>query len=310
MARGIEGRDIFETDQDREAFLSILGSGLQRTGFACYAWALMKNHYHLVLFSTEQHLSTLMRPLNARYAQSFSKAHNRRGYLFQDRYKSIVTQDQRYVQELIRYVHANPLRAGICASIDELDQFQWTGHSVIMGRRNAPFQAIGPVLRRFGKTIDDGRRGYREFIATASDTPDDELTIFRQGNSDRQRGEPSSYVIGDHAFALEVIAKDQSLRLRLARHKLEHCTITDLALRFAAVAGIGIDVLCRRARKKHNANLRKLFAYVCHNEYGFTVVEIARFLGCTHSPMSLAARHGEEIAKNDQYAKILMALRP
>lgn len=137
MARGIEGQDIFATDGDRLRFLSFLAKGLKRTGFACYAWALMKNHYHLVLRSSEQHLSNLMRPLNSAYAQSFSRAHKRRGYLFQDRFKSIVTQDQGYVEELIRYVHANPLRAGICKSPKELERYPWTGHAVLMGRRKA-----------------------------------------------------------------------------------------------------------------------------------------------------------------------------
>lgn len=130
LARGIEGLDIFTSDNDREKFLQILSTGLKRTGYACYAWALMKNHYHLVLRSGRIHLSELIRGLNAANAYYFSRTHNRRGYLFQDRYKSMVTQDQGYVEELLRYVHANTLRAGVCKSLKELASYPWTGRAI------------------------------------------------------------------------------------------------------------------------------------------------------------------------------------
>ena len=81
MTRGIEGRDIFDTDEDRERFLGPLSAGLNRTGYCCYAWAPMQNHYHLVPRSSDVHLSALMGPLNAAYAQGFSNAHSRTGYL-------------------------------------------------------------------------------------------------------------------------------------------------------------------------------------------------------------------------------------
>jgi len=310
MARGIEGRDIFATDEDRERFLGLLSTGLARTGYACYAWALMRNHYHLVLRSSDVHLSALMRPLNAAYAQGFSKAHSRTGYLFQGRYKSVVTQDQGYVEQLVRYVHANPLRVGVCKTLTDLANYRWTGHAVLMGTREAAFQDTWPVLRRFGRTVADGRKGYAEFIAEAVNQSSESLSVLRKGNTDRDGRTPGSYVIGDPEFVRSVIAKERENRLRIARHQLERLSIEDLAAKFAAAAGITPEDLLRRARGNYRAAARKVFAYVCCREYGFTIVDVARYLGHTHSPMSLAVRQGGQLWASPDFAEVQMALRP
>ena len=134
MARGIEGRPIFKSDEDRLKFLSLLAHGIAKSGFKCYAWVLMENHYHLLLRANEMPLSSFMRPLNSRYAHWFRKKSQSRGYLFQDRFKSIATQDQGYIEQLVRYIHLNPLRAGICRTIAELDRYPWSGHSALVGK--------------------------------------------------------------------------------------------------------------------------------------------------------------------------------
>ncbi|MBD3343819.1 MAG: transposase, partial [Chitinivibrionales bacterium] len=165
MARGLDGMDIFADDSDRRVFCNLLGRYIGQSGTKCYGWSLLKNHYHLVLRTSDQPLAILMKPLNARYAMYFNKRHKRRGYLFQDRFKSIATQEQRYIQELIRYVHLNPIRAGICNDLKELDRYTWCGHSALMGTQACAFQDIWPVLRRFGKSAQTARIAYSEYLA-------------------------------------------------------------------------------------------------------------------------------------------------
>jgi len=312
MASGIEGQQIFRSDGDRKKFLDLLSAALRRTGYACYGWSLMGSHYHLVVRSSEQHLSKLMRGLNAGYAQYFSKTYHRRGYVFQDRYKSLVTQDQGYVEELIRYVHTNPLRAGVCRSVEELSTYPWTGHAVLMGNRTAEFQDTWPVLHKFGSTVASGRKGYLAFIAQAGRS-EDELPVYsliRKGNTDRDRRTPGAYVIGDPEFVKRVLAKDHARRAEISRFRLEGLSIEDVASKIAAAGRIAPKDLLRRGRANRRAAMRKIFAYACHCLYGYPIVDIARYLGCAHSPMSLAVRQGEELAKEKQYANILMALRP
>jgi REP element-mobilizing transposase RayT len=138
-------------DGDRDVFCGLLRTYLKQFGYQCLAWSLLSNHYHLVLRASDRALGELMKPLNSRYARWYGKKYGRRGYLFQDRYKSIVTSDQKYVEELVRYVHLNPIRAGICPAMDSLDGYRWCGHSALMGKQRCGFQDTAQVLRRFGK---------------------------------------------------------------------------------------------------------------------------------------------------------------
>jgi putative transposase len=139
MARGIERKEIFKDDQDRQSFLERLAVILEKTQTQCYAWALIPNHFHLLLRTGLTPLSKVMRRLMTGYAVTFNKRHKRSGHLFQNRYKSIVCEEDQYLLELIRYIHLNPLRADLVKDLKELDKYPWTGHSTILGKRKNPF---------------------------------------------------------------------------------------------------------------------------------------------------------------------------
>ncbi|MEA3385292.1 MAG: transposase [Thermodesulfobacteriota bacterium] len=205
MARGIERREIFKDDQDRQSFLERLAVILEETQTQCYAWALIPNHFHLLLRTGLTPLSKVMRRLMTGYAVTFNKRHKRSGHLFQNRYKSVVCEEDPYLLELIRYIHLNPLRAGLVKDLKELDKYPWTGHSAIMGKRKnslAPCPSpknrftplncsegapkgiqLGPekpekylvektiedVLLQFGDKLREARRRYRQFVKSGVD---------------------------------------------------------------------------------------------------------------------------------------------
>jgi len=112
IIRGIERRKIFRDNRDRENLLEWLGKLLPGTKTGCYAWTFLPNHAYFLLRTGEVPLATLMRRLLTGYAVSFNRRHKRHGHLPQNRYKSIVCQEETYLQELVRYIHLNPLRAG------------------------------------------------------------------------------------------------------------------------------------------------------------------------------------------------------
>ena len=132
MARGLDGMTIFRDDEDRGYFLKQLSDNLTRNGFQCYAWVLLGNHYHLLVRTSDKPLAAFMRRLNSVYAAYINRKYHRKGYLFQDRYKSIATQDQRYIEEIVRYIHLNPVRARVCRSLKELDTYPWSGHAAVV----------------------------------------------------------------------------------------------------------------------------------------------------------------------------------
>ena len=113
----------------------------------------MANHVHLLLFSGVQGISQFMGRLLTAYALYFNRRHQRRGHLFQDRYKSIVCEEEAYLLgSLVRYIHLNPMRAGLVKGLGELNRYRWSGHSFLIGRYRNSWQAKEYVLRQF-----DGR---------------------------------------------------------------------------------------------------------------------------------------------------------
>ncbi len=138
MARGIERREIFRDDTDRRSFLDRLAVILDETQTQCYAWALIPNHFHLLLRTTLTPLPTVMRRLMTGYAITFNKRHRRAGHLFQNRYKSVVCEEDNYLLELTRYIHLNPLRAELVKDLKDLDKYPWSGHSSIIGKCENP----------------------------------------------------------------------------------------------------------------------------------------------------------------------------
>jgi len=125
IIRGIERKKIFWEDADRADFLVRLEALLPDTRTACYAWALMGNHAHLLLRSGTIGVAGLMQRLLTGYAVSFNRRHHRHGQLFQNRYKSIICQEDAYLKELVRYIHLNPLRAGIVQDLSALEKYQY-----------------------------------------------------------------------------------------------------------------------------------------------------------------------------------------
>jgi len=127
MGRGIDGVTIFRNKKDREDFFERLAGLCRADALSVYAWALMSNHFHLLLRTGNQLLSNSMRKLLTGYVVNYNRRHKRYGHLFQNRYKSILCEDDPYLLELTRYIHLNPLRAQIVKNVKELNRYQWCG---------------------------------------------------------------------------------------------------------------------------------------------------------------------------------------
>ena len=154
MLRGMDRSAIFADQEDRRTFLRRLGENLLEGGCAVYAWVLMNNHAHLLFKSGRLGISGIMRRLLTGYAQYYNRRHSRTGHLFENRYKSILCEEDAYLLALVRYIHLNPIRAKVVATLIELDRYPWSGHRAIMGKAQFPWMDTEYVLVNQGESGD------------------------------------------------------------------------------------------------------------------------------------------------------------
>jgi REP element-mobilizing transposase RayT len=169
MGRGIERTKIFRNKKDREDFLIRLAALCEAGFLIVYAWVLMSNHFHILARTGRQSLSQNMRKLLTGYVVNFNRRHKRSGHLFQNRYKSIVCEDDPYLLELTRYIHLNPLRVGMVEDLDKLNFYPWSGHSVLMGEVVRNWQDSESILDCFGSEQEQSRTAYENFVRDGID---------------------------------------------------------------------------------------------------------------------------------------------
>ena len=310
IGRGIEQRAIFFDNADRDDFISRLASVAERGAMDVYAWALLPNHFHLLCKTKHQPLSINMHRLLTGYVVNFNKRRQRHGHLFQNRFKSIVCQEDRYLKELIRYIHLNPLRAGLVNDLDRLAAFPYGGHSAVTGKIQRAWQDTGRVLSLFGRRPRNARRAYEKFVAAgASMGRKPELVgggLVRSlgGWSEvlalRQRGERSACdqrILGDSDFVNQVVDQmEERLRqnLRLAETKPE---IGRVCRHVCDAYEVSAGELCSGSRRRQVVAARGTMAWIAVREFGYSGADVARYLGVSTSCVTraVAAEHQPDI---------------
>jgi REP element-mobilizing transposase RayT len=301
IVRGVEKRDIFVDDRDRDSFLRNFSELLEETGTDCLAWVLIPNHVHLLLRPNRRKLAFLMRRLLTRHAITFNLRHQRSGHLFQNRYKSIVCEEDLYLLELVRYIHLNPIRAGLLKEMNELDDYAWSGHSVLMGNRKLSGQKTHEVLAYFGKPLKEARCLYRKFVMDGiSQGRREELVGGGLRRSMELAGLPGEQayderVLGSGGF-VEQLRQEKELSDRLPVLMAPH----ELVKRIAHFFGIEPEVLKQRNRSKPFTDVRGIISYFAVREMGHNGEEVGRLLNISRSAVSLAAGRGEDLIKNDE----------
>lgn len=196
-ARGNERRDIYKSGADRERFLGYLASATERYGAAIHVWCLMSNHYHLLMETPAGNLSQIMRHINGAYTNYFNARRKRAGHLFQGRYKAVLVDRDAYALELSRYIHLNPVRAGISQRPED---YVWSSYRNFIGQQAAPgWLCRGEILGYFG---GDERR-YRTFVEDGlehgvSSPLDEMLASTILGRSEFVREVEETHLSGKH----------------------------------------------------------------------------------------------------------------
>ncbi|BBO91405.1 transposase [Desulfosarcina ovata] len=164
IIRGIERKNIFRDTTDKQNLVDRLDQLVPQTQTRCYAWVLLSNHAHFLFRSGPDGLVSLMQRLLTGYAVSFNRRHKRHGQLFQNRYKSIICQEDAYLLELVRYIHLNPLRAGMVEDFRALTDYPFSGHRLLVGADDCSWQDGAYVLGCFGKKVAKARKAYLDYV--------------------------------------------------------------------------------------------------------------------------------------------------
>jgi putative transposase len=315
IIRGIDRTNIFKDNKDRDNFIERLSELLYKTKTACYAWALLPNHAHFLIRSGPVGLSALMRRLLTGYAVFFNRRHKRRGHLFQNRYKSIVCQEEVYFNELIRYIHLNPLRAKIVSEVRELSKYPYCGHGVLIGKTKRDWQDAKYVLSYFGKNVREARRAYLAYVrAGVGQGRRPELVgggLIRSlgGWEEVKRGrlnretpiKGDERILGQSDFVMEILAEaneeyDRRYELQGLGYDLEQ-----VAEKVASIYQIDPSHIFSRSQQRIRVEARSLFSYWAARQLGIPLTEIAKNLRMSATGVGYAVQRGEVIAEENNY---------
>jgi putative transposase len=309
IVRGIERRNIFFDDVDRNNFLTRLSAILSDTRTQCFAWALIPNHVHLLLRTGAEPISTVMRRLLTGYAVSINRRYQRHGHLFQNRYKSILCEEDPYLLELVRYIHLNPLRAQLLEDLNQLDNYPYSGHSALMGKSDRPWQNVDCVIRLFGETRSTAIRGYREFVAKGVATGSRPYLVggglvrsaggwsaVKMLRKEETRMKADERILGNGNFVETVLKNaDENLERKYALQSNNY-DFNWLIEQVASSLNMRPNDVIAPGRYKNVVKARSVLCYWGIRELGMSAVELAKRLRLSQATISQSAMRGRQIA--------------
>jgi len=318
IIRGIERTVIFRDDQDRESFLDRLGEILMESSTPCYAWSLLSNHAHFLFRTGRIPLARVMRRLLTGYAVSFNRRHFRHGHLFQNRYKSILCEEDAYLKELVRYIHLNPLRAGLVEDLKELGSYPNSGHSVLMSKKKRGWQDRDYVLRYFGKGEREAKNSYLSFVSEgvgAGRRPElvggglvrcvggwKGLKELRD-SGERVRGDER--ILGGSEFVERVLRESNEEWERKSLLRQRGVDLNRLLDRVADHFGVGIEDLKSVSKIPAIANARTVLCYLGVRKLGLTSASIAKELGMSPSAVSKAIQRAPKLLEHGEIEALM-----
>jgi putative transposase len=256
IARGNHQQPTFLNDRDYEAYLERVARYRERYGVTLYAYCLMPNHIHLLLQTSDAPLAKFMQGLQQSYTQRFNRVHGAVGHLFQGRYRAIICETDEYLITLVRYIHLNPVRAGL---VDHPELYVYSGHRVYLNGDGTELIDPGPVLRMLG-----GRAAYQRFV----------LGGIGAGHEERYYRVEDQPFLGTRCFAQEIRHRAAQPSGPSPRKPL------DVALeQLARQIQLDLETL-KGPDRSHSLSMARAFvSFVLVRRLGYRVVDVAALLG-------------------------------
>ena len=267
-AHAVAGQDMFPADGDRHKFLALLADLHQRWGIVFHGYCLMSNHYHLEVETPDGALSGPMKSLNYRYASYLNWRLDRRGHLFDGRFKSVIVDADTYLHQVSRYIHLNPVRAGI---VSHPADYPWSSYRAFVGLATPPpWLATDLTLARFGHTEPQQRQAYRGFVGTGDESLEDPLTHAVRGS-----------VLGSQQFTEAMLgalsADSAGPRIPRLDGAAPSTCLNAICQAVAAEYGVDADVITRKGLC--GVEPRQVAIYIGARRCGHRLADVGAYFG-------------------------------
>ncbi len=252
-----------------------------------------------------------MRRLLTGYAVSYNRRHRRSGHLFQNRFKSILCQEDLYLKELVAYIHLNSLRAGIVADLKKLAKYPYGGHSVLMGEQKRDFQDTDYVLRLFGDKAADARRGYLQYVRKRVDLgrrPDlvgggllrssGGWGVLKAMSKARIHLKGDERILGESDFVKEVLAGQKERFERRYWLKAQGYNIDRVVEKAAEIFEMEPAEVRKPGNQPKRVKARSLACYWAVRELGMSGTSVSKLLGIGQPAVSRAVVRGEKLVED------------
>jgi len=291
ILRGNAGQDIFFRDKDRLRFCFFIEEGRERFNYLIHAFCLMRNHVHLVLQVGEISISRILQNLSQRYTVWVNRQKGRTGHLFQGRYKAILIDADRYLLALVRYIHLNPIRAGI-ARVPE--DYHWSSHKAYLGREQLPWLTTSTVLSQLSTKPSVARRRFQDFV----------LEGIKEGRrEDLYKGVVDARILGDESFTDEVLI---TTRQTVGRRS----TLDEVLKAVSEIYSVQVEEILALGKQRRASEARAVVCWFVREASHLSLTELSRRTNREISSLSqLAIRLIERSKANTDLAKQMVKLK-
>jgi len=282
IVRGNAQQNIFFDNEDRTRFYFLLQEGVERYRHRIHAFCLMTNHFHLALQSGDVHLSSVMQNLSFRYTAWINRRYARSGHLFQGRFKAVLVDADMYLLELVRYIHLNPIRAGL---VSDPGEYPWSSHTAYCHVESIPWLTTEWVLSQFSEMKKQAINGYRTFLMDGM--KEGHRVEFHRGTGEDSR------VFGNDTFIEKVLG-------RAERNVRRILTLEELIDHVCRRYEIDKSALKEPGKDRRMSEVRGMIAWFLLETGCGTLTELSKKTKRDISSLSSAARRLQQRAKSDR----------
>lgn len=284
IARGNQQQNIFLDEADYRRYLDLLDGYRKRYAFTLYAYVLMTNHVHLLIEQGETPLAKAMQGLGQSYTGYYNRKYKKSGHVFQGRYKAILCERDAYLLGLVRYVHLNPVRAGMVKLPEE---YPWSSHFAYLRGASGGMVEVELPLSLLASTRKAAVSVYKSFMLEGLSLG--HCADYYQVKEQRFLG------TDDFVAALEGMQ-------RTSEEKLFPVAITldEVVRAVAETCEMPVERIMDRSRAREGVTPRAMAAWLAKDVGGISMQETARYFGRDTSTLSIAVRKLREQAAGEK----------